>query len=218
MMSTPDNAAFATDIATARYYDQRAAEYDEWYLGQGLFAQRERPGWNADVAGLVDAIAALPAARTLDIACGTGFLTVHLPGSVTGIDQSRQMIELAAARVPAGTFRVGDALALPFGDSSFERVFTGHFYGHLPAAERSAFLAEAARVASELVVVDAAVRPGTPTDAWQRRVLNDGSQHRVYKRYFTAGGLAAELGGDVVYDGPYFVAARAALGSGGLRP
>jgi hypothetical protein len=27
------------------YYDRRAPEYDDWYLGRGLFAVRDRPGW-----------------------------------------------------------------------------------------------------------------------------------------------------------------------------
>jgi hypothetical protein len=87
-------------------------------------------------------------------------------------------------------------------------VFTGHFYGHLPAAERQQFLAEARRVAGELIVVDSARRPGTDPEQWQQRVLNDGSRHRVYKRYFTADQLAAELGGEVLFDGAWFVAAR----------
>ena len=26
------------------YYDRRAPEYDDWYLGRGLFAERDRPG------------------------------------------------------------------------------------------------------------------------------------------------------------------------------
>lgn len=204
-------SAFATDTATGRYYDQRAAEYDEWYLGEGLFARRDRPGWTDDIAALVAALTSLEPTRTLDIACGTGFLTVHLPGEVTGIDQSPRMIEIAARRVPAGTFEVGDALALPYPTGSFDRAFTGHFYGHLPEAERRPFLAEAGRVAREIVVVDSAWRPGVPADGWQDRVLNDGSRHRVFKRYFTAQALADELGGEILYAGPYFVAARAAL-------
>jgi len=39
--------------------------------------------------------------------------------------------------------------------------------------------------AAELVVVDAKRRPGQADEAWQERVLNDGSTHRVYKRWFT---------------------------------
>lgn len=203
--------AFAADAATGEYYDQRAAEYDEWYLGEGLFAERDRPGWASDLSNLTVALGALTPADTLDIACGTGFLTRFLRGTVTGVDQSPRMIEIASRRVPEGAFRVADALALPFAARAFERVFTGHFYGHLPAAERATFLAEARRVSGELVVVDSAQRPGAPADGWQKRVLNDGSEHRVYKRYFTAEGLARELGGEVVYAGRYFVAAKAAL-------
>ena len=41
----------------------------------------------------------------------------------------------------------GDALALPFPTEAFDRVFTGHFYGHLDEDERGRFLAEARRVA-----------------------------------------------------------------------
>jgi hypothetical protein len=38
-------------------------------------------------------------------------------------------------------------------------------------------------------------------------VLDDGSSHRVYKRYFRADELAAELGGGtVLHDGRWFVA------------
>src|SRR5262249_50019982 len=69
------------------YYDQRAAEYDEWYMGTGLFADRVRPGWHEDVRVLCEAVAALPEATTLDVACGTGFLTRHLHGEVTCLDQ-----------------------------------------------------------------------------------------------------------------------------------
>src|SRR3954453_20256069 len=97
--------------AMRAYYEQRAAEYDDWWLGTGLFAQRDRPGWDEDREALIGALAALPANGTLDLACGTGFLTRHLPGEVTGVDQSAAMVEIARSRgVDA---RVGDALAPP---------------------------------------------------------------------------------------------------------
>jgi demethylmenaquinone methyltransferase/2-methoxy-6-polyprenyl-1,4-benzoquinol methylase len=92
-----------------------------------------------------------------------------------------------------------------------ERVFTGHFYGHLPPDERRRFLAEAHRVGTELVVVDSARRPDVPAEGWQWRVLNDGSRHRVYKRYLTGAQLGEELGGKVLLDGAWFVAVRAGL-------
>ncbi|HET8755189.1 MAG TPA: class I SAM-dependent methyltransferase, partial [Solirubrobacteraceae bacterium] len=111
------------------YYDRRAGEYDDWWLGTGRFAERDRPGWHAEVEQLIAAIAALTPARVLDVACGTGFLTRHLRGDVTALDQSARMIEVSASRMPAVRLVHGDAVPLPFADGEFDRVFTGHFYG-----------------------------------------------------------------------------------------
>jgi SAM-dependent methyltransferase len=208
--------AFARDPATAAYYERRAAEYDDWYTGSGLHAARSRPGWDAEVADVVALVRGLEPARTLDVACGTGFLTRELRGLVVGLDQSPAMVEIAQRRIPDGVAVVGDSLALPFAPGSFDRVFTGHFYGHLPPDERATFLREAARVAGELVVVDSALRPGVEPEGFQERVLLDGSRHRVFKRYLRADALAAELGGEPLYAGTWFVAARAPLPAPGV--
>ncbi len=126
-------------VAVKQYYDTRAPEYDEWYLGRGRFAHRERPGWQEEVAELERVVAALPPLRTLDVACGTGFLTRHLRGEITALDQSERMLAIAGERMPDATLVRGDALELPFDDDSFDRVFTGHFYGHLESANRTRF-------------------------------------------------------------------------------
>jgi ubiquinone/menaquinone biosynthesis C-methylase UbiE len=192
------------------YYDRRAPEYDEWYLGSGRFAERDRPGWDKEMEALRRTLETLPPARTLDVACGTGFLTLHLPGEIVGLDQSESMLEEARRQAPNATYLSGDALALPFEHGSFERVFTGHFYGHLEQPERETFLREARRVAPELLVVDSAVQPDVPVEEWQERILNDGTRWEVFKRYFTPEMLAAELGGgSTVFAGRWFVAARA---------
>lgn len=191
------------------YYEARAAEYDDWYLGLGRFDGLERPHWDDEVRALERMLAGLPPLRTLDVACGTSFLTRHLGGDVTGLDQSASMLEVARARVPAAELVQADALSLPFPDAAFERVFTAHFYGHLEESERVRFLAEARRVAPELVVVDAAVRPDREREEWQERVLDDGTRWEVYKRYFEPDELAAELGGgEVLFEGRWFVAVR----------
>jgi demethylmenaquinone methyltransferase/2-methoxy-6-polyprenyl-1,4-benzoquinol methylase len=192
------------------YYEARAAEYDDWWLGTGRFEQRERPGWDEERDRLISMLEALGPARTLDVACGTGFLTQHLPGAVTGLDQSAAMLEVASVRVPAAGFVQSDALRLPFEEGTFERVFTSHFYGHLAEEERDRFLTEARRVAPELVVVDSALRDDVQPVEWQERILNDGSRWEVFKRYFEPEELAAELGGgETIFAGRWFVAARA---------
>jgi ubiquinone/menaquinone biosynthesis C-methylase UbiE len=192
------------------YYERRAAEYDDWWLGTGRFAGRQRPGWREETEALTRTLEALALARTLDVACGTGFLTQHLRGEITGLDQSASMLELARAKVPEGRFVKGDALELPFADGSFERVLTSFFYGHLEEDVRDAFLREARRVAAELVVVDSALHDGVEPVEWQERILNDGSRWQVYKRYFEPDSLAEELGGGrTLFAGRWFVAVQA---------
>lgn len=191
------------------YYDIRAPEYDEWYLGVGLFAERERPGWEAELEQLFATITALEPGRTIDVACGTGFLTRHLRGDVVGLDQSTRMLDVARQQARRATFVDGDAFALPFPNDSFSRVFTGHFYGHLEVPDRERFLTEARRVAPELVVVDASREHSGIDDHMSPRVLNDGSTWEVYKRYFTGASLAEELGGEVLHEGRWFVVVRA---------
>jgi ubiquinone/menaquinone biosynthesis C-methylase UbiE len=189
------------------YYDRRAREYDDWVFGRGLFADRHRPEWHEERAALERAIVGLAPVRTLDVACGTGWLTRHLRGDVTGLDASPSMLDIAAERMPEANFVVGDALDLPFADHSFDRVLTGHFYGHLEERDRQRFLDEANRVAPELVVVDSALRDDVEPVEWQERELNDGSRWEVYKRYFTPEELAEELGGGrVLHAGTWFVA------------
>jgi ubiquinone/menaquinone biosynthesis C-methylase UbiE len=192
------------------YYDARAPEYDEWYRGLGRFDELDRPQWDADVRELERCVAGLPPKRTLDVACGTGFLTRHLRGEVVALDQSERMLAVAREQAPNAELVRGDALDLPFADGSFARVFTGHFYGHLEQAEREQFAREARRVAPELVVVDAIMRSDRNAEEVQERILNDGSRWTVYKRYFDPEELAAELGGgELLLANRWFVVVRA---------
>lgn len=72
-----------------------------------------------------------PDARALDVACGTGDLSLALVAAtrarVTGLDFCRPMLELAARKALDGrgercVFIEGDALSLPFADATFDAV------------------------------------------------------------------------------------------------
>ena len=190
------------------YYDRRAPEYDDWWLGEGLYAPVPL-GWSEERDELMAALEGLPPKRTLDVACGTGFVTNRLRGEIVGLDHSDEMLSVARRRNPEATFMQGDALSLPFENGRFERVFASHFYGHLDEGERRRFLAEARRVAPELVIVDAALHGGVEREVWQERVLKDGSRWKVFKRFFNPETLVAELGGaGVLHAGRWFVAVR----------
>jgi ubiquinone/menaquinone biosynthesis C-methylase UbiE len=188
------------------YYDLRAPYYDDWWVG----AARERPGWQAELEQALATLASLPPARTLDVACGTGFLTQHLEGDVVGFDQSARMLTEARRRLPERTFVQGDALALPFPEGAFDRIFTSYFYCHLVDEDRVRFLEEARRVAPELVVMGSRHAGDEAERRWEDRPLKDGSTWPVFKRVFDPDALAAELAGDVLHGGPWFVVVRAA--------
>jgi ubiquinone/menaquinone biosynthesis C-methylase UbiE len=184
-----------------RYYDRRADEYDAtaWELLDAVEAD--------EVAGLIEALAELAPARTVDVACGTGFLSQHLPGRLTLLDASGAMLARAASRVPGAETVEADALPLPFEDRSFERVFSSHFYDHLRPPERARFLAETRRVGDELVLVQELEEEHREGAA--RRDLRDGTRHEIYKVLFTPESLLRELGGgEVLYRGSLFVAVR----------
>jgi ubiquinone/menaquinone biosynthesis C-methylase UbiE len=184
-----------------RYYHLRAREYD---LGAWQPATEDQA---TDVAHVIEVISALPPARTLDVACGTGLLSQHLRGELTLLDASADMLARAARRVPEAEVIEGDALPLPFSDAAFERVFSSHFYDHLRPEDRRRFLAEAARVAAELIVVQQS-EAATHREGEERRALQDGSTHRIYKVYFTPESLLAELGsGRLLYRGPALMVA-----------
>lgn len=188
------------------YYEKRAPEYDDWYLGTGLFAVRERPGWHEEVEALRSLLRSLAVNFALDVACGTGFLTQHVRGRVIGLDRSPAMLNIASARLANGAVIQGDAMRLPFGSRAFDCAIAGHFYGHLSGADRDQFLSEARRVARRILIIDAALRDEVPADGIQERLLQDGSRHTVYKRYFTPAQLANELGdAAVLYAGRWFV-------------
>ena len=93
--------------------------------------------------------------RVLDAGCGTGNLSFALPevaniASVTGIDMTEPFIAAARARAtdPRFSFDVGDALALPYGDATFDRAYSMLVLHFIP---------DSAKAVSEMRRV---VRPG----------------------------------------------------------
>ena len=185
-----------------RYYHRRASEYDAtaWEAGDAQ-----------EVAELVEAIAALPPAATLDVACGTGFLSQHLRGELTLLDASEEMLAIAAARVPDADIVHSDALPLPFADNSFERIFSGQIYDHLRPVERASFLAEARRISSELVLVEQTRGP-EHVEGGEERVLENGERHEIYTTYFSPASLLGELGGgELLHVSEFFLVARLAV-------
>ena len=99
----------------------------------------------------------------LDVACGSGKLTAELArvardGRVVGLDFSPQMLEVARREHPGLEFLEGDALNLPFDDSSFDAVTIA--FGLRNLADPIKGLREMVRVARRAVVLEFVRPPG----------------------------------------------------------
>lgn len=90
----------------------------------------------------------------LDCGCGAGrfaSIAAERGASVAGVDASKELIEIAAARVPGGEFQTGDMEALPWATNSFDLV-TG-FSAFQFADDKVRALSEAARVSRDTVAI-----------------------------------------------------------------
>jgi SAM-dependent methyltransferase len=89
-----------------------------------------------------------PGDRVLEVGCGSGVflrLAAERGANATGIDASRELVDLARRRVPEADVRVADLEFLPFEDSSFDSVYG--FNAFFFAVDMVGALREAGRVA-----------------------------------------------------------------------
>lgn len=153
-------------------FDDRAAQtIQRLYQTPDIVAQR---------ACFLDALAAEPGERILDVGIGPGLLAWELArvvgseGTVRGIDLSDPMIAMTSERchdMPWARFEKADATSLPFRDESFDAVVSTQVYEYVPDIAKA--LGEVRRV----------LRPGgrvwiLDTD-WRSVVWNTRDQARM---------------------------------------
>lgn len=71
--------------------------------------------------------------KVLDAGCGLGFFSkkMYQRGAlVTGIDIGEKLVKITRKKVPAGEFRVGNVLNIPFGDGKFDIVLCTEVIEH----------------------------------------------------------------------------------------
>lgn len=139
-------------------YDKEAARYDATRGGDG----RADAAAAAIVGLLPEGLLRNGTGRIVDLACGTGIVTVRLTGpgdpdrtggldgtggraSVLGIDRSPGMAAVAARRLP-GRITVGDATRIPLAPGSADAVTIVWLLHLLSTADSERVIAEAARV------------------------------------------------------------------------
>jgi demethylmenaquinone methyltransferase/2-methoxy-6-polyprenyl-1,4-benzoquinol methylase len=117
-----------------------------------------------------------PGSRALDVATGTGDLAIALRergADVVGVDFAEKMLEIARRKAPEIDFRTGNALALEFGDDSFDAATVG--FGARNFSDLDQGLREMARVVRPggRVVVLEITTPQRPPLSWFFRAWFD---------------------------------------------
>jgi ubiquinone/menaquinone biosynthesis C-methylase UbiE len=113
----------------------------------------------------VETAAALPGARVLDVATGTGkqaYAFARAGYQVTGIDLSEDMLRIAVKnnKYKNLSFEIGDAARLPYVDNRFDVSSVSFALHDMPAAIREKVIAEMVRVTrpgGAVVIVDYAL-------------------------------------------------------------
>ena len=117
---TVESGRLAPD-AVRTMFDRIAPIYDA--MNRVMTAGLDRR-WRAETVRAVVS----PGDRVLDSCCGTGDLAIaslRAGGRVTGLDFSERMLDRARRKSGEIDWVEGDALALPFGDDSFEAATVG---------------------------------------------------------------------------------------------
>lgn len=92
--------------------------------------------WRSKVSAELADILSRPDSTILDIACGTGDLTIelasHSNGSVAGTDFCRPMLDIAQNKAEKLPFIEADAMSLPFPNDHFDAVTIAFGLRNLP--------------------------------------------------------------------------------------
>jgi len=127
-MSSSSNSPPDQKSLVQQGYDRCAAAYD------AARQQEAAPQLSLLTSRLQDE------AQVLDIGCGAGVPVANLLSkrfSVTGVDISSAMIQLARQHVPHATFVQSDIMALDFPPASFDAIVSFYAIFHIPREEHA---------------------------------------------------------------------------------
>lgn len=191
--------------ALARYYAQRAPEYERIY---------QKPERQADLRALREFVAQTFAARrVLEIACGTGWWTEVLAStarSVLATDINDEVLAIARTKKfgdASVSFQRCEACQLAQVAGEFDAALAVFWWSHLTTPALEKFLQglhQRLEPGSVVVFIDNQLVPGSSTpvsrrdgegNTYQQRRLDDGSTTEVLKNFPTNEEIARALRG-----------------------
>ena len=191
------------------YYDTRAPEYDEIYIGKGPASIPNPALYKNETQATAKIVSAFGTGHLIDIACGTGYwLPCYARNciKITLIDQSERMLSECRKRIDE--LKLGERCDLVQGDffkTSFENTLfnsalVGFLLSHLSSEEEEPFFRKLLGILnhnSQLMVIDSAWskrrQQYRQKEGVQERALNDGRIFSIYKRYFSKSDIKETL-------------------------
>lgn len=191
-----------------RYYDERAADYEEAYVrGLGTSSIADPDLFRREAVTLGAVVERVVHGRVVDLACGTAFWLPRYAARasrITLVDQSAPMLAESRAKVRAlglderCAVREGDVLQVPLEAHRYDSALIGFLLSHLTDDEMTSLFArlrQALTPAGVFLILDSAWSPERAAVNQkverQLRHLNDGTAFEIHKRYFDA----ADIGG-----------------------
>ena len=181
------------------YYNERAEEYDDVYLGKGPAIPHPQL-YRKDAGKISNIISSFGRGHIIDIGCGTGFWLPHYAQNckkITLIDVSEKMISECKRRasklnaVNKCNYVKGNFFELDFKQHLFDSVLVGFFLSHLTQKMEKVFFEKLRHITTpkaQVFVIDTLwnkIRQQyRKKEGIYERVLNDGHKFRIYKRYF----------------------------------
>ncbi|UCD09664.1 MAG: class I SAM-dependent methyltransferase [Dehalococcoidales bacterium] len=183
------------------YYNARASEYEEFYWGRSGARIHDPELYTRETLTVRNLLPDLISGNCLDIACGTGFwLPVYEKNctNITLIDQSENVLVECEKKV--NLLRIKDKVEIvqdnlfthDFKKKTYDCVLTGFLISHFRFSELTEFLHLADNLLisrGRLIIIDSTwneevASSGRTKIGTMSRMLSDGQEFSVYKRYF----------------------------------
>lgn len=130
-------------------------------------------------------ISPVPGEHGLDIGTGTGNLAGKLlerQAIMTGIDQSREMLRTCRTKYPGMHVKLGNFLALPFADQTFDFLVSSFAFHHLSPDQQQLALQEMQRVLTprgRICLTDLMFTDALHREAYIRQAEADGNSEQL---------------------------------------
>jgi len=191
------------------YYDRRAPEYDDIYIGKGPVSIPDPALYKNEAQVTAKIVSTFGTGHLIDIACRTGYWLPYYArncSKITLIDQSEKMLSECRSRVDELGIRdkcdliQSDFFKASFRNNLFDRALVGFLFSHLSLEEEETFFKRLQRILKpdpQLMVVDSTWskrrQQYRQKEGVQERALNDGRTFAVYKRYFSKSDIEETL-------------------------